>query len=338
MDLTRITVFCFTASYAVALSLEAVSVARRFGLHRPVLLGFASAGLFAHVAYLLTQARAEAPLSSPADWCLLAALVLAGVYAASTFLSPRHATGLFLLPAVLGLIALSHGVSSEPIAVERASAFWGSVHSWSLILATVTVTLGFLAGLMYLIQSWRLKQKLPPASGFRLPTLESLERVNGRALGFSAWLVAAGFLSGLVLTRIARGQGAEAAHGMWTDPVVISLSVMFGWLVAVEVFRFVYPAARGGRKVAYLTVASFIFLVITLASMTLVRPSGAGGNPNDSAAGPSGLTGPAIRPAVVALPTGGAPTKQELLRGAIRASNRLGVGAQKASTAWRPSA
>ena len=57
MDLTRITVFCFTASYAVALSIEAVSLARRFGLHRPVLLGFAAAGVFAHAAYLLVRAR-----------------------------------------------------------------------------------------------------------------------------------------------------------------------------------------------------------------------------------------------------------------------------------------
>jgi hypothetical protein len=38
------------------------------------------------------------------------------------------------------------------------------------------------------------------------------------------------------------------------------------WLVAAEVFRVVYPAARRGRKVAYLTLASFGFLVITLAS------------------------------------------------------------------------
>jgi hypothetical protein len=32
----------------------------------------------------------------------------------------------------------------------------------------------------------------------------------------------------------------------------------------------VYPAARQGRKVAYLTLASFVFLVIALASFTLL--------------------------------------------------------------------
>jgi hypothetical protein len=42
------------------------------------------------------------------------------------------------------------------------------------------------------------------------------------------------------------------------------------WLVAAEVFRLVYPAARRGRKVAYLTLASFGFLVIALAALMLV--------------------------------------------------------------------
>jgi hypothetical protein len=41
---------------------------------------------------------------------------------------------------------------------------------------------------------------------------------------------------------------------------------MLSWLVAAEAFRLAYPAARRGRKVAYLTLAGFVFLVFTLAS------------------------------------------------------------------------
>jgi hypothetical protein len=41
---------------------------------------------------------------------------------------------------------------------------------------------------------------------------------------------------------------------------------MLSWLVAAEAFRLAYPAARRGRKVAYLTLAGFVFLVITLAA------------------------------------------------------------------------
>lgn len=44
---------------------------------------------------------------------------------------------------------------------------------------------------------------------------------------------------------------------------------MLIWLVIAEVFRLAYPAARRGRKVAYLTLASFGFLIILLASLVL---------------------------------------------------------------------
>jgi hypothetical protein len=57
---------------------------------------------------------------------------------------------------------------------------------------------------------------------------------------------------------------------LWTDPVVLSLAAMLVWLIAAEVFRLVYPAARRGRKVAYLTLASFVFLLIALISFTLL--------------------------------------------------------------------
>jgi hypothetical protein len=46
---------------------------------------------------------------------------------------------------------------------------------------------------------------------------------------------------------------------------------MLLWLVAAEAFRLVYPAARRGRKVAYLTLASFAFVVITVLVLTLVE-------------------------------------------------------------------
>jgi hypothetical protein len=68
---------------------------------------------------------------------------------------------------------------------------------------------------------------------------------------------------------IAKHRG-EATYALWTDPVVVSLAAMMLWLVAAEVFRLVYPAARQGRKVAYLTLASFVFLVIALTSFTLL--------------------------------------------------------------------
>ncbi|MCA9238733.1 MAG: cytochrome c biogenesis protein CcsA [Planctomycetales bacterium] len=281
MNLSETTTVCFVASYAVALSMELVGLVRRVGWRRMVMLGFAFAGVFAHVVFLVNQTRdSTAPLASPAEWSSVAALTLACIYLFSSFTTPRQAIGLFLLPLVLLLLGVSALASDEPFATQRASIFWGRVHGWLLMLATVTVIVGFLAGVMYLIQSWRLKHKLPPDSRFRLPSLEALETTNARSLAVSVALVAGGFASGLVLAGLRQSQGQGQ---LWRDPLVISLTVMLVWLVAAELFRLLYPSARRGRKVAYLTVASFGFLMIVLASMLVSGGAHGAGDAAESA-------------------------------------------------------
>jgi len=121
---------------------------------------------------------------------------------------------------------------------------------------------------MYLAQSYALKHSRSAFNRLRFPSLEWLERINSRTLGISAVLIALGFASGLVMA-LAKHRG-EASYVLWRNPVVISVAAMLAWLVIAEVFRLVYPAARRGRKVAYLTLASFVFLVIVLASFTLL--------------------------------------------------------------------
>lgn len=277
LDLSRITVFCFAASYVTALGLEALALVRWrsrtiattvAGGRRMALIGITIAGLFAHVVYLgLRASEQPTPLSSPADWCLLAGAVLASVYLAVSLAHARWALGLFLLPIVLALVGLAQTASEEPFAPARASLFWGQAHGWLLVAATASVSVGFVAGLMYLVQSWRLKTKRLPAKGLTLPSLEWLHQANSRSLGLSVWLTAGGFLSGLVLTRLK--SGGEATSSLWTDPVVLTSSAMLGWLLAAAAFRWVYPPARTGRKVAYLTIAAFGFLAITLISLAM---------------------------------------------------------------------
>jgi hypothetical protein len=106
---------------------------------------------------------------------------------------------------------------------------------------------------------------MPIDSRLRLPSLEWLEAMNSRSLGAATLLVALGFFTGVVARLANRG----SAGVPWNDPVAWSLGAMLLWLSAAELFRVVYPAARRGRKVAYLTLAAFVFLLVTLASFTL---------------------------------------------------------------------
>ena len=56
---SRISVVCFAASYAVALACEASRLLFRSGVRGAVMVGFAAAGLVAHTAFLLWRAASE---------------------------------------------------------------------------------------------------------------------------------------------------------------------------------------------------------------------------------------------------------------------------------------
>jgi ABC-type uncharacterized transport system permease subunit len=261
----RITIFCFAASYAVALLLEVTRLLFRSGIRGAVMLGFAVAGIVAHTLYLGYQGYTDtlnniAPLSSPAEYYLLASWLLAVLYLHITWTQPRVAVGIFLLPLILLLIGVAKMANTEPFSKEKAAIIWGYVHGAFLLVGYVAVVYGFVMGVMYLIHASRLKSKMPPTQRFRLPPLEWLERANHRATVLAAIWICFGFISGIIL-KLAKFENIP-----WTDPVIWRSGVMVIWLVAAAVFSSFYKPAQRGRKVAYLTVASFAFLVLSIAA------------------------------------------------------------------------
>src|SRR5262245_55223606 len=100
--LSGISIICFAACYTIAFALESVGLTKRFAWHRAALLAITTAGLTAHTLYLgnLAASTSAAPLSSPAEWLLLAAWALVLVYLGAVVNLPRAATGLILLPII----------------------------------------------------------------------------------------------------------------------------------------------------------------------------------------------------------------------------------------------
>ena len=258
-SLTHVHISCFVASYAVALLLELARLLLRTQARILGTLGFTAAGILAQTIYIVLRSTPDPqqapPLSSWFDWLLLVAWGVAVAYLIQMIRRPQAAAGIFMLPLVLVLI----GVASlfrhaEPFPRDQAMHVWGMVHGMALLLGSVVVMLGFIAGVMYLVQSRRLKKKLPPPRGLKLPSLEWLQQSTKHALLLSSWLLAAGLLSGVILNLL---QGRNRMP--WTDPVVWTSGILFVWLVVVLVFEAVYKPAQQGRKVAYLTLASFRF-------------------------------------------------------------------------------
>jgi ABC-type transport system involved in cytochrome c biogenesis permease subunit len=259
-----IPILSFTASYLVVFALEVTRIFFRSGIRSVVMLGFAAAGLLAHTLFLVNRwfAGQRAPLSSEFDWYLVVAWVLVLIYFFLAYFHPRNPIGLFCLPLVLGLVAMAwFWASTEPFPKAEGTRLWRITHGGSLLLGTVAVMIGFVSGVMYLLQVYRLKHKLPPRQGFELPSLEWLSRIGERAIVLSVILLLAGVATGMVLSGLAHGAV------WWSDPVVWSSSLLAAWMVVVAVFNFTYKPARQGRKVAYLTVATFVFLLLTLVAL-----------------------------------------------------------------------
>ena len=291
---SRVHIICFAASYAIALALELSRLLFRSGIRGVVMLGFVVAGWVAQTSFLYYSAANStgSPLSSYRDWCLLGAWVLVVVYFYLAWYHPRMHFGVFLLPLVLGLIAVAVVLFPNPVPLARepASKVWGAVHGISLLLATVAVLVGFAAGVMYLGQARRLKNKRTAIGSLRLPSLEWLQQANSRALVVSLLMLAVGVSSGIVLNAINLRHGEPVLP--WNDPVVLGTLGLFGWLALHAVIGVFYRPLRQGRKVAWLTVASFVFLIVALGVGRMIqtqhgaaRPA-AGGSSTRSGVGP----------------------------------------------------
>ncbi|MBM3999915.1 MAG: cytochrome C assembly protein [Planctomycetes bacterium] len=270
MNLSGVTITCFAASYALALVLEGTRLLGRLPARHPLMLLIGAAGLFAHSVYLVNLAYREASaregvFASWYDWSLLTAWILAAAYLALAARRPANSVGIFLLPLVLVAIGLAMATRRlPPFAASRALGSWRIVHGGALLVGTVAVILGFATGLMYLLHSYRLKHKLPPRPGLRLPSLEWLQRFNRETLWISTGLLAVGLTAGIVMNVSPTGPDV-----LWTDSVVLSSGALFLWLVAVTLFEAVYHPSRQGRKVAYLTLAHFLFLALALVLVVL---------------------------------------------------------------------
>jgi hypothetical protein len=267
--LASIHVVCFFTSYAIALALDASRLFFRMPVRLVVMIGFAAMGIILHTLYLSHQASVAAmPLSSWHDWFLIASWIMAATYLGLVATRPQSNVGLFILPVVLVLAGMAWAFpADDSFPRDRAMKMWGIAHGVMLLLGTVAVSFGFAAGLMYLVQSWRLKHHVSPQTGIKLPSLEWLQSINKQSLVYSSCFIALGLIAGIVLNAVetsGRGPGVP-----WTDSVVISSAVLLVWLLAATIFEWLYKPAQQGRKVAYLTVASFLFLALVMAMLLI---------------------------------------------------------------------
>ncbi len=262
--LREISVTCFFTSYLVALVLELLRLWGRFPGRGLAVIVMTGIGLFTHVAYLLLR-TVDLPdgsevglLATWSDWSLLLALGMTICFLVFYIRRPDTVVSFFFLPAILALIGLSVAVRDlTPFSRSEAAGVWSIVHGLSMMIGAGAVLFGFLVGVMYLVQSHRLKHKRV-GSGLRLPTLETLGRMNRRCLMISTTAVAVGVLAGVVMNLNRWGDVG------WTEGGVLLSGLLFLWLVVASAVEFFYVPASRGRKAVYLMLASLGFLILAM--------------------------------------------------------------------------
>jgi ABC-type uncharacterized transport system permease subunit len=271
--LREISITCFFTSYLVVLVLELLRLLGRIPGRGLLVIAMTGIGLFTHICYLILRATdasggAEAGmLATWSDWSLLLALGLTVCFFVSYVRRPDTIVSLFFLPAVLALIGLAVAVRGlEPFSRTEAVNLWRNVHALSMMVGAGTVLIGFLVGVMYLVQSWRLKHKRA-GSSLRLPSLESLSRMNRQCLVISTVAVGIGLIAGVVMNLNRWG------HVVWTDRGVLLSLLLLAWLSAATALEFLYTPTSHGRKAVYLTLASLGFLVLAMIGV-LTTPHG----------------------------------------------------------------
>ena len=280
MEMEKVSVFCFLASYVVATAFAFLRFRGQSRLNHSLTVGASFAGLAAHTIYLLVRSRnADLPplMASSHDWLLVLAWVAVLIYLFLTMLDWELPLGAFVLPVVLVLVSASRFVSLEPnelVSAQELSAQaargWVMLHVSMLIFGIVGVIGGLILAMMYLIQHRRLKHKNGLQQDISLPSLARLARWNWWAVVVSVPTLTLGLAAGVLLGIVAKRSATQLSFG---DPLVIGSGI--GWLVMLGLFCWLVSTKRAAAKqVALLTVWACGFLLLTIVGLQVLTGSG----------------------------------------------------------------
>ncbi|MGM0416328.1 MAG: c-type cytochrome biogenesis protein CcsB [Thermodesulfobacteriota bacterium] len=143
-------------------------------------------------------------------------------------------------------------------------SFWLPIHVGLSFLGSAVFTVAFVAAILYLIQERMLKSKKFSALHYRLPSLETLDRVNYRCLKFGFPLMTMGIISGAVW--------AESAWGTYWSWDPKETWALITWFLYAALLHGRLTVGWRGRRAAIFAIIGFCFLLFTFLGVNLLLP------------------------------------------------------------------
>jgi hypothetical protein len=139
---------------------------------------------------------------------------------------------------------------------------WAAIHVPLLFLAYAAFANAFGIGLAFLIQERQIKTRRPTELGYRLPSLEEMDRLIARLIAVAFPALTLGLGLGIVWAHSAWG-------GRWvSDPKIIWSVVVWAVYLAYLVLR--YGFNWRGRRAAYLSLAGFGLVLVSYMGINYV--------------------------------------------------------------------
>jgi cytochrome c-type biogenesis protein CcsB len=248
--------------YACATGLAlAYLVQREEIIHRLATLAML-AGWIAHSIALIALAveTGRPPLGSLAHAVSTALWVVVLL----EMLVERHyripALGAFVMPVVLVLSLKAS--AARPAGLEQIGAAfrgaWVWVHIALAMVGIAAFILNFAGAIMYLLQERQLKTKRPGAFYYRLPDLQTLDRLTYRTLALGFPFLTTGLILGAVWARSAWGTV------LTFDP--LASMAFLAWVIYAGTLAGRAVTGLHGRRASYLAVFGFAVLVLMLSA------------------------------------------------------------------------
>jgi cytochrome c-type biogenesis protein CcsB len=162
----------------------------------------------------------------------------------------------FVLPVVLALgLGLPTGLRT--IALEPpVPSGWIVVHVALVLVGLAALVLNFGGALMYLLQERQLKARRPGTIYYRLPPLETLDRLTVATLTVGFPFLTVGLALGVLSARAAWGSV------MTFDPLALFSLLM--WVIYAAILAGRVMGRWRGRRAAYFSIAGFCVMLVTL--------------------------------------------------------------------------